>query len=106
MKMLLMFIYIESTDTFRLLLTRSSFQGQTSSNSGKMGLATKMTAATSLAVPKQASLDFQPIDWGREKFSAGNFLKHNRGICLVVGIAGSTGKQGSLPASAESKLIR
>ena len=34
-----------------------------------MGLATKMTVATSLTVPKQASLYFQPIDWRRKNLA-------------------------------------
>jgi len=38
-----------------------------------MGLATKMTVATSLAVPKQASLYFQPIDWVRKNLAPVTF---------------------------------
>jgi hypothetical protein len=38
-----------------------------------MVLATKMTVATSLAVPKQASLYFQPIDRGEQNLAPATF---------------------------------
>jgi hypothetical protein len=36
-------------------------------------LATRMTAATSLAVPKQAGFYFQPIDWHEQNLAPATF---------------------------------